>query len=131
MDALKTTNRRREKSAEIPAVSSGALLPSWRDCVQPSTFLLCCDTHLKSPFLALFSSLYLLGHLPHSCQEVRSTNALVTDGEHLLNIQGTALQVRQGVGLPLKSTKADPAVFIFSGTRNDFEGISSSTEDHF
>lgn len=35
-----------------------------------------------------------LGHLPHSCQEVRSTNALSTDGEHLLKVQGRALKVR-------------------------------------
>uniref|UniRef100_H3D0N5 ADAM metallopeptidase with thrombospondin type 1 motif, 9 n=1 Tax=Tetraodon nigroviridis TaxID=99883 RepID=H3D0N5_TETNG len=32
-------------------------------------------------------------HLPNSCQEVQSMNAHFSDGEHVLNVQGRALQV--------------------------------------
>lgn len=61
--------------------------------------LACASLHvcvlLQQPTEITFSFLVplFLGHLPHSCQEVRSTNALSTDGEHLLNVQGKALKV--------------------------------------
>lgn len=85
------TNQRREKPAEIPAVSSdAAFLLTWF-CASINVRVLLHPPGIPSLSLLIPLS---LGHLPNSCQEVRSMNALFSDGEHVLNVQGRALKVR-------------------------------------
>lgn len=80
-------------------------LNSWNFCVHVCEYSLSactvlnlgilhhyCNTLLKTYlFLPL---LCLQGLLPSSCQDVRSMNGPLPDGEHYLNIQGKALRVR-------------------------------------